>query len=442
MVERWSVMRLWRVLRILPPLAVGIGVAVWLVSTAGPPARTDRQERQVAARTIHAEARPVAPVVRGYGTVRPAQSWQAVAEVAGAVIFRHPELETGNMIPAGTRVLEIDQSRYETALQEARADLTALRAEARQITQEAENTRLILKIEQDRLALAESDLARVRTLAEQGTVPRARLDEQTRATLILRRTVQELDNTLALIPVRRAHLDARSARARAAKARAERDLRMTRIETPFDLRVGDVHVEQHQFVTAGQVLISADGIAQAEIVAQMPLDSFPRLMGAAAPEGVQLDPSHRDTMLERITAEVRLVSDPGQVWRGRIIRVENGLDPQARSVPAVIAVDAPYEGAMPPARLPLVPNMYVAVTLTGPAGAPAIVLPAQAVHGGDTVYLRDAKGRLDMRKVTVAWTQSGESVIAEGISAGEEVILDDIVPALPGLRVRVAESPQ
>lgn len=432
-------MRLLRVLRILPPLAIGLGAAVWLMSTADPPARTDQQEREVVVRTIHAEAKPIAPVARGYGTVRPAQSWQAVAEVAGAITYRHPELETGNMIAQGTRVLEIDPTRYETTLTEVRADLTALEAEGQQIAQEAENTRLILKIEQNRLALAESDLARVRTLAEQGTVPQARLDEQTRATLALRRTVQELENTLALIPVRRARLDAQSARAQASKARAERDLRMTRIETPFDLRIGDVHAEQHQFVTAGQPLITADGIARAEIVVQMPLDSFPRLMGAAATDGMRLDGRERDAILDRITAEVRLVSAPDQVWRGRIIRVENGLDPQARSVPAVIAVDAPYDGANPPLRLPLVPNMYVEVTLTGPAGAPVIALPAQAVHGGDTVYLRDEEGRLEMREVTVAWTQAGESVIAAGIDAGDEVIVDDIVPALPGLRMRAAE---
>jgi multidrug efflux pump subunit AcrA (membrane-fusion protein) len=426
-------------LRILPPVALGIAAAMWLVSAAAPPAQTERQEREVAARMIRAEPRSLAPAVRGYGTVRAAQSWQAVAEIAGAITYRHPELEPGNMIARGTRVLEIDPSRYETALRETQADLAALEAEGQQIAQEARNTRLILDIEKDRLALAESDLARVRTLAGQGTVPQTRLDEQTRSTLGLRRTVQELENTLALIPVRRARLDAQIARAEAARARAERDLRMTRIETPFDLRVSDVHVERHQFVTGGQGLIAGDGIAQAEIVAQMPLDSFPRLMGAAATDGAGFDAEARDAILDRITAEVRLVSDPGQVWSGRLVRVGNGLDPQARSVPAVIAVEAPYAGAHPPARLPLVPNMYVEVILTGPAGAPMIVLPARAVHGGDTVYLRDAEGRLALREVTVAWTQAGESVISRGIAPGDEVILDDIVPALPGLRIRVAE---
>ena len=130
--------------------------------------------------------------------------------------YRYPELETGNMIAQGTRVLEIDPTRYETNLAEVRADLTELEAEGQQIGQDAENSRLILEIEHDRLSLGESELARVWTLAEQGTVPQAQIDEQTRATLALRRTVQELENTLALIPIRRARLNAQIARARTA----------------------------------------------------------------------------------------------------------------------------------------------------------------------------------------------------------------------------------
>lgn len=154
-------MRMLRTFRVLPPLAIGVVAAVWLISTAAPSEQTIGQEREVAARTILAEARPIARMVNVYGTVRSAQSWQAVAEVAGAVTYRNPELETGNMIAQGTRVLEIDPTRYETTLAEVRADLTELEAEGQQIGQEAENTRLILGIEHDRLSLGESELARV-----------------------------------------------------------------------------------------------------------------------------------------------------------------------------------------------------------------------------------------------------------------------------------------
>lgn len=434
-------MKLARLLRIVPPLAAGVALAAWLVAQAEPPARVAQAERAVAARTVIATAAPVRPVVRGYGTVRAAQSWQAVAEVSGAVTWRHPELETGNRIAAGTRVLEIDASRYQTALRQVEADLAALRAEVGQLALEADNTGRLLEIEKSRLALAETDLGRVRELVAQGTAPQARLDEQERATLQFRRVVQELENALALIPVRRAGLDARIARAEAAQDSARRDLAMTRIETPFELRVGEVHVERHQFVGPGQPLITADGVARAEITVHVPVEGFPRLMGAAVgADAISFVPGAREAVLDRIEAELRLVSAPGQVWQGRVIRIGNALDPEARSVPVVIAVDDPYADVNPPLRLPLVPNMYVEAVLTGPAMAPRVSVPAEALHQGDTVYLRDADGRLELRAVTLGWRQGDIAVIEAGVEPGEEVIVDDIVPALPGLIVTPAES--
>ncbi len=49
-----------------------------------------------------------APEVIGYGRVAPKHSWQAIAEVSGKVIYRHPELESGRVLKAGTLVLQID----------------------------------------------------------------------------------------------------------------------------------------------------------------------------------------------------------------------------------------------------------------------------------------------------------------------------------------------
>lgn len=423
---------------LLPPLAVGIAAAVWLASLATPPARMAEDGRGVVARTLVVELAPVRPAVRGYGSVRPARRWRSVAEVAGAIVRRHPDLETGTMIAAGTTVLEIDPTAYRLGIAEARADLAALRAEADQLDVEEGNTDRLLGLERDRLALAERELERIRTLVDRGTVAESRLDAQVRTTLQVRRAVAELDNTLALIPTRRVRIGAEIARTEARLSRAERDLEKTRIVTPFDLRVGTVHVERDQFVGVGQTLVEADGTARAEITAQLPIEAFPRLVGAArgnaAPGPRSIAPA-----LGRIAVEVRLVSESAQRWTGRVLRVENGLDPQARSVPVVVAVEDPYADAAPPERLPLVPNMYVELRLTAPEGPPRISLPESAVHGGDTVYLRDEEGRLARRTVAVAWRQQGRAILADGLSPGDEVILDDLVPAIPGMKITPME---
>ncbi|WP_133359717.1 efflux RND transporter periplasmic adaptor subunit [Antarcticimicrobium luteum] len=391
-------------------------------------------ERSVVAHTITAEAVSLRTVVRGYGNVKAARSWEAVAEVAGTIIRRHPDLETGNILPPGTRVLKIDPTVYELAVAEAEADLRALAADLAQLDVDQANTSRLVALEESRLHLAEAELARVRDLVERGVAAQSALDSQERTTLQVRRGVEELRNAHALIPSRRARLDSQMARTKAILARSRRDLEKTDIVVPFDLRVGRVHVERHQFVGAGQPLISADGINRVEIAAQIPVMSFRRLLAGTAP-GDTMTFSGLAERLAKVSAEVRLVSDPSQSWIGRLVRVESALDPQARSVPAVIEVDNPYAGANPPLRLPLVPNMYVEVVLTGPDAQARVTLPDSAIHEGGLVYLRDSDGRLELRDVSVAWRQSGQAVLAGGVAPGEEVILDDLMPAIPGLRV-------
>jgi multidrug efflux pump subunit AcrA (membrane-fusion protein) len=133
-----------------------------------------------------------------------------------------------------------------------------------------------------------------------------------------------------------------------------------------------------------------------------------------------------------IEAEIRQLSDPQQVWQGTVARIEGALDPRARTVPVVVSVEAPYVGAAPPLRLPLVPNMQVEASLTGTSMSAQVVIPEAALHG-TLVYLADAGNRLELRPVTPLFRQDGQVVIAEGLEPGERLVLDDIAPALPGL---------
>lgn len=59
-------------------------------------------------------AQDIRPTARGWGAVRAAETWTAVAEVRGQVIWRHPDLEDGELVPAGTEVLRIDPAFWVT----------------------------------------------------------------------------------------------------------------------------------------------------------------------------------------------------------------------------------------------------------------------------------------------------------------------------------------
>ncbi|WP_085047356.1 MULTISPECIES: efflux RND transporter periplasmic adaptor subunit [Rhodobacterales] len=424
----------------LPPIALGIAAAVWMISSAPGPAQIEGSGPALPVRVMTVAAADLRPTATAWGNLRAAETWVAVAEVQGEVIWRHPDLEPGRLIPEGTEVLRIDPADYELALAQSQADLTALEAERAQLAAEADNTRRILALERDRLALAETDLERTRTLVAQGTMPQSRADEAERATLLARRTVAELENTLALIPSREARIAAQVARSEAAIDRARRSLDRTTLTTPFNLRVTEVTAEQFQTVAPGQVVIRADGIAAAEVVAHLPIDSFRRLVGDAA-EGISLADMMSDLPVTRIDVTLSPLSDPTQIWTSRVVRIEGALDARARTVPVVVRVDDPYEGADPPRRLPLVPNMQVQLSFSGASMTGLIPIPEAALHG-DMVRILGPDDLLELRPVTAAFAQDGRVVIAAGLSPGDRVVIDDIAPAIPGMSLTPVEAPQ
>lgn len=422
----------------VPPIALGAAVAVWMISNAPGPAQERDGAPGLAVRVQPVTQQDIRPVVRGWGAVRAAQTWTAAAEVRGQIVWRHPDLQEGRLIAAGTEVLRIDPADYDLAIAQAEADLMTLAAEAAQIAAEADNTARVLALEEERLTLAQADLDRIRDLVAQGVNPQTRADEAERALLQSRRTVTELQNSLALIPSRQARLEAQQARTRAALDRARRDRDHTVLTAPFDLRLTQVAVDLFQPVAVGQVLLQGDALDRAEIVVQVPLPAFQRLLFPLDRPGDPLA-ALRDGPVAQIAAELHPLSDPAQVWQAEVARIEGALDPRARSVPVVVTVADPYADAAPPLRLPLVPNMQVEVTLTGAPLSGVIAVPESALHG-DAVYLVAPGNLLEIRTVTAAFRQDGQVVIGAGLAAGDLLVLDDIAPALPGMALVPVEG--
>lgn len=433
-------MRRPRLVWFLTPITIAIVVGGLFVAMSPGPQRSEEGPPARAVRTMTVSPEAIKPIAHGWGNARAAKTWSAVAEVSGQIVYRHPGLETGQIISAGTTVLIVDPTDYELAIRQAEADIKALVAEANQLDLEEENTRQLLSLEEARLAISEKDLKRTRDLANRGAVPKVRVDEQERTALQMRRAVAELRNTLALISPRRQSLDAQTARTEAILHQAQRNLTQTKIVAPFDLRVRSVDVERFEYVNIGQLLVTGDDVAQAEVVAQIPFDAFLRLITSNAGGSWEALAELRKGPSAKLDAQLRLVSHPTQTWQGTVSRVEGALDPRARTVQVVVTVNDPYKDAAPPLRPALVPNMYFEVVLTGKALKPQIIVPESAVHTGNTVYVRNDEGVLEIRPVTIAFRQESRAVISNGLSTGETVVLDDLSPAIPGSRLTPVET--
>ncbi|MBK1871829.1 MULTISPECIES: efflux RND transporter periplasmic adaptor subunit [Marinobacter] len=415
----------------------GVLLIALLVFLREGPAHNETSSQPLHLTVIEVQPMPFKLTARGFGITRPVQTWQAVANVAGRVVHRHPELNSGTLLPAGTLLLALDPGRYQLAIAETEAELASLAAEQAKLAAEAQNTRHLIQLERERLALSEGELSRIERLLKTGAVSRSRLDEQLRATLSQRQLVQSLDNQLSLLPSRQQYLDAQIQRANTRMEQGQQDLQDTRFIAPYDLRVRAVEVEEHQYAGLGQPLFLADGIEQAEIEAQVPLTMLRRLMSAVSkPDNSQepaLDITEKFEFLA-IQSEVQLTGFPAVRWPATVSRVASGLDPGTRSGRVVVTVDQPYSLVQLPERPALQRDMHVQVNFAADSPTSMLAVPSSALHQGE-VYILGEDNLLQRRPVEVAFEQNGLAVIESGLAAGELLITDDPVPAITGMKV-------
>ena len=316
--------------------------------------------------------------------------------------------------------------------------MAILAGELAQLEAEEANTRRLLDLERQALDLAERELSRIERLAASGSVSTSQRDAQRRSTLGQHQAVTSLENTLALLPTRRDILGAQRERASVRLAEAHRDRADTRFVAPYDLRLGEVDVELHQFVGVGQRLFEADSLAAAEVEARLPFSMVHRLLGSVAPAELKPGTLHLSDRidLDLINADLELVGAPGVGWEGRVVRVASGLDPATRAVRVVVRVEQPWRDARPPDRPPLQRGMYVRVRLSAPSSELRLVVPASALHQGE-LYPVDGQDRLVRRPVSVAFQQGELAVIEAGLAPGERVVVDDLQPVIEGMALSV-----
>jgi RND family efflux transporter MFP subunit len=423
-------------LLLIPPLALGAVAVVWLVISREAPERHTPVERAVAVRVMEVPEVAVVPRALGHGVIEPSRVWEGVAEIGARVIEEHPQLARGAILSADAVLLRLDTTDVELRIAEAEAAKAVLEAQLEELELREANTSASLAIEEQVLALAEAELERQRELLARGTAAPAAVDREARQTLAQRQAVQNLKNQLALHPAERVVLSAQLQQREADLAAARLDLARAELRLPFDARISQVNVRRDQVATRGQVLVVADGMARAEVNAQIPMDRLRRLVPDAE-EAIAITPEAVAERLEALGLEatVRLTAgDMAVEWSGRVARMSEIVDPNTRTVGVIIEVDRPYDRVVPGQVPPLVKSMFVEVELRGRATAPLAVIPRAALRA-NRVYVVGEDQRLEARVVEVAFVQGAVAVIASGLSGGEQVVVSDLVPAMEGMRL-------
>jgi RND family efflux transporter MFP subunit len=384
---------------VLPVLILAAGVAGMklLVASKQVPAKVERRSpgALVEVMTVQPEDHPV--TVYATGTVTAAQEAAITPEVTGRVVWLAPNMVAGGFFRTGERLFEIEATDYRLAVERARAAV----------------------------AKADLDLATVKSQAA-----------------VARREWQNLKsedgappNPLVVYEPQVANAQANLTAAKAALEQAELDLKRTQVVAPFDCRVRSESVDTGQYLRAGVEVARVAGTDRAEVVVPLPLEELHHLR---VPRPTEVG---KATVGAPATLTLT-VDDQQHRWSGRVVRSLGEVDPAGRMVRVVVAVDDPYglHGAHRDGRPELALGLFVEVELHGAPLPGVFPIPRSALRAGETVWLVDGAGQLQIRPVEVARRERDEVCISRGLAAGDRVVLTALSGAANGMALRPVEE--
>lgn len=420
---------------------VPVALAVWLftamVGDRNEPERKAAVEVARPMRIIEVRMRDVTPRVLAYGDTRPGRVWRAVARVGGDVVHVDEHLKNGGQLPEGQVVLRLDDTQSRNELARLEAQLAQTRAQIRELEQQKTNEEAELAIEQEALAVASASLERSKSLRQRDAGSKRQVEEQTRSFLSQKQTVQRLQSSIDLAPSRIAALEASAKATKAQIETAKLNIEYATISTPFDCVVPVANIQVGQVVSQGEQLFEANGIAVAEIDAQltysMALTLLTPEMTALIEEDIRLSNRiEQEQWDELLTVKVRQYSGASVFeWPGSIVGTTQLADAQTRTLGFVIEVEEPFKNAVPGVRPPLVEGTYCEVEVRSNPLRQQVIVPRSAVRDG-VVHVLDGEERLRRRKVEVAFTQDGFSVVSDGLAPNDRVVISDPTPAIEG----------
>ena len=379
------------------------------------------------------------PHVTGYGNVKPAITFNSMSEVSGKVAYVHPNLKSGETIDAGTVVVKIEAKDYALNVKQSQADLRATRSVLNELNEEEKTTKRTLTLAKKNLTVSEQEYARIQELHEKRVISKSTLDAEERSVNTQRQLLEEMQGHINAFESRKQSLNAQIIRAEREVENQQTILSRTEITLPFEARIGEVSIEENEFVKVGTELFEAIDLQGVEITAQLPLGEMRKLithLRQGSQTEIQTFPKGQSiTDKLNLKARVSLVGELSSAsWEAKVLRINDAIDTTRQTLGIVVAVEKPYEKAIIGQRPPLFKGLYTSIDVYGKERE-AIVIPLKSMHQG-RVYLINDEGQLEIRPVVIEQIQGEIAVIESGLVEGERLIVTDLFPVIEGMQLR------
>lgn len=419
---------LWKALLsvVLSVAALACGAAVFnvLASLKQPPASREQTEKTYNVEVFDVERSNLQEIISAFGTARADREVVLSAQVAGEIVEIHPRLKIGQVMrPVGESqrlpgdlLVRIDQKPYRERVRQAENRIAEDQAELEHLQKQEENNEVVLQKAQEDVKTYKAEYDRLRKLYDDGVaaesqVTAARLEMQ-RYELILVRA----DNERKLFPLRRKQILSRVETHNADLEVAKLDEGHTDVRPPFEGVLGDVLVEQGQYVRVGDPLVKLIDKTKVEIPIPVTLTDYAKIE-----RKVRGGESPRVELAENETAPAR--------WIGHVVRVAPEADELTRTVKVFVHVENAEQ------QVPLLPGTFVHARIDGPVLRETLVVPRDAIVGGKAFVA--SRGRAVERTVVVQRTLQLLAILEDGVQPGEELILTNLDIIHDGARIEI-----
>lgn len=320
--------------------------------------------------------RAISPSSELTGRIEPVHSVELRPRVSGYVTSI--DYREGTEVPAGARLFTIDARPYRAALAHAVAGLTGAQA---------------------RVKVAQSEAVRAEKLVAAAVI-----------------SVAERD--LNVSTAAQAAAEVQAAQAQVALARL--DLELTQVRAPLPGRTGQAQISVGDYVAAGPAptllttLVSAD-----PVYVYFTSDEQTFLRFASRAQGTPV--------------AVGLADEAGYPHAGKIDFIDNRVDAATGTIRIRAVVPNPDKR--------LTPGLFARVRLGEGTSVQAVVIDDKAIltdQDRKYVYVLGAGDTVERRDVKLGRVVEGQRVVAEGLKAGDRVIVNGLQKVYPGSKATVA----
>ncbi len=328
----------------------------------------------IAVSTATVVTKPMAVTVRVVGNVEPSSTVEVRSQVTGELLSVH--FTEGQDVKAGDLLFTIDPRTFQSALERAQANLARDTAQAKN---------------------AKAQLMRSADLLARGLVSPAQHDLATTQAEALAAAVE----------------------ADAAEVEAARvQLDHTKITAPMSGRTGALLVHPGALVRAADTtpMVVINQISPVSVSFAVPARLLPELRSDRARGALEV--------------QAMPAGSTGEPAVGTVTFFDNAIDRATDT----IRLKATFQNT----DHRLWPGAFVDVALQRSVDPHAIVVPnaaVQASQDGQMVFVVKPDSTVEVRPVTIGWTEGDESVVTAGLSAGETVVTDGQLRLTPGATV-------